>query len=47
MTLVKNVQIFMSARGITYFRVNDEDAKHVSQGFESAIINQEVAWCKY
>lgn len=40
----------MSVRGIKYFRVNYADTEHVfpkSQGFESAIINKEVAWCKY
>lgn len=50
MMLVKSVSFFMLERGIRYFRVNYADAKHVfplSQGFESAIINKEVAWCKY
>lgn len=50
MMLVKSVHVFMSVRGIKYFRVNDADTKHVfpkSQGFELAIINKEVSWCKY
>lgn len=50
MMLVKSVHVFMSVRGIKYFRVNYADTEHVfpkSQGFESAIINKEVAWCKY